>query len=98
MESAVLLVIVGAVAAGVVAAVVTTWSLRARLYSLEDRTAIVEGILQREVKVRAAAERWKRPSPTEEAAALLKQSDAPQQQRKMNWWENPALKKGGYVP
>lgn len=98
MEYAVLLLIVGAVAVGVVSAIVTTWSLRARVFSLEDRLAIVEGVLQREVKVRAATERWKRKSPAEEAAELLVNQPNAAPTRKHNWWDNPALKKGAYTP
>lgn len=98
MDYAVILLIVGSVAAGVVSAIVTTWSLRARVFSLEDRLAIVEGVLQREVKVRAATERWKKPSAADEAAALLLNPNVQPAPRKLNWWDNPKLKKGAYTP
>jgi len=74
------------IAAGVCAAVIHTWSLRALAFSLETRLAVVEGTLTREVKARAGQERWKRPDKTEElAAALVSRPAVPE--RKANWWE-----------
>lgn len=84
MDYAVLLLILGSVAAGVTAAVVTTWRLRARLYSLEDLTTRLEGHVLRETKARAAAERWKKPDAD---AALLSQLQAPAPTKKYNFWQ-----------
>jgi hypothetical protein len=98
MEYALILLFVAAIAVGVVSAVVKTWSFHTRLYSLEDRLTVVEGVQQREVKVRAATERWKK-EPKDDAAieaALL--APAPAKQRKLNYWERPDLKKGAYAP
>lgn len=83
---AVTLLIVSSVAAGVTSAVVTTWSLRARAFSIEDRLAVVEGTLQREVKTRAGQERWKKSNKDEELARelLANKNPAPVQR---NWWE-----------
>lgn len=96
---AIFLLFLCCLAAGVVAGVVHTWALRARTYSLETRLAEVEGILQREVKVRAGQERWRKPKIEEEllaAAVAGKAANAPA--ARFNWWENPALKKGAHVP
>jgi hypothetical protein len=72
------------IAAGVVSAVVHTWALRAHAYSLEDRVSILEGTVSREVKVRAAQERWKKPDRDAELIANLQ----PQQPaKKLNFWE-----------
>ena len=84
MEIATILLIVSCVAAGVVSAVVTTWSLRAKLLGFEDRLSLVEGILTREVKSRAGQERWKKPDKDLELARAMVQQPV---QRKMNWWE-----------
>lgn len=84
MEYAVFLLILACVCVGVVSAVVHTWSLRARLYSLEDRLAIVEGSLTREVKARAGQERWKKPDKDLE---LFKQLQQPVPQPKYNFWQ-----------
>ena len=73
-------------AAGVVGGVVHTWSLRARTYSLEDRVAILEGTLQREVKTRAGQERWKKPDKDLELLNAVNASPS----RRPNWWEVPA--------
>jgi hypothetical protein len=96
IEAATILLIVSCIAVGVTAAVVTTWSLRARIYSLEDRVNIVEGVTTREVKIRAAAERFRKPTKDEElvAAALAN----PQPVQPVPYWLNPALKRGAYVP
>ena len=88
---AVLLLIVACVAAGVVAGVVHTWSLRARTYSLEDRVDRLEGNLSREVKARAGQERWKKPDKDEALLAAMK--NAPTQGRMLNWWERQGVSK-----
>ena len=87
MELATILLLVAAVAVGVVSAVARTWSLHSRIYSLEDRVAVVEGVTQREVKIRAAQSR---PPNLAKDEALLKEltskaSSSPG--RKLNWWE-----------
>lgn len=96
MDYAVLLLLVSAAAVGIVSAVARTWSLHSRLYSLEDRVSVLEGVTQREVKIRAAEGRWKKPSIEEEAikAALAN----PGQPQPVKWWDAPHLKKGAYVP
>lgn len=91
MDYALVLVIVGCVAVGVTGAVIKTWSLHSRVYSLEDRVGILEGTLTREVKTRAAQERWKRPDKAEAdlsaLSAMAKSSAPPSPTRKYNWWE-----------
>lgn len=89
MEIATLLLISGSVAVGVVAAVVRTWSLHRRAYSLEDRMAVVEGILQREVKTRAAQERWRKPDKDQELLETMRNQKV-QPTRQLNWWEKVA--------
>lgn len=90
---ALFLLFVCCMAAGVVSGVVHTWSLRALAYSLDTRLAVVEGLLQREVKARAGQERWKKPARDEEMIkALLPQPVA----SNLPWWKNPSLKQGGY--
>lgn len=82
---AVFLLISGCIAAGVTAAVIHTWSLRAHAYSLETRLSVVEGTLQREVKARAGQERWKKPAKDDDlAAALLAAAKPPPDIRP--WW------------
>lgn len=88
MDFALVLLIAGSVAAGVLGAVARGWSIHSRLYSLEDRLAVVEGTVSREVKVRAATARWQKPSKDEElVAAALAKPHAPE--HKANWWELP---------
>ena len=81
----VILLIVACVAVGSVAGVIRTWSLHSRLYSLEDRLAIVEGNLTREVKARAGQERWKKPD--KDLELLSKMQAPPEPTKRMNWWE-----------
>lgn len=83
---ALILLFIGCLAAGVVAGVVHTWSLRARTYDLEDRVDRIEGNLSREVKARAGQERWKKPDKDVELLKSL-QGPAPAQGRMLNWWE-----------
>jgi len=93
---AVFLLLAGCLSAGVVAAVVHTWSLRALSYSLETRLTLVEGTLNREVKARAGQERWKKPAKDVEALeALLKNANA-QPAQAVPYWKDPRLKVGGY--
>lgn len=89
-DFALLLVVVSCIAVGVTSAVVRTWSLHRRTYSLEDRVAVLEGTLTREVKTRAAQERWKKPDKDLE---LLNQVNTTPN-RRLNWWERP----GATVP
>lgn len=88
---ALILLFIGCLAAGVVAGVVHTWSLRARTYSLEDRVDRMEGNLSREVKARAGQERWKKPDKDEALLAAMKQP--PPQGRMLNWWEKQGVAK-----
>jgi len=82
---AVFLLVAGGVAAGVVAAVVHTWSLRASTYSLDSRLSVVEGNLLREVKARAGQERWKKPT-TDEILVSAALATKPPPARKKAWW------------
>lgn len=87
---ALVLLISGCVAVASCAAVIHTWTLRARLLEQEYRLDIIEGTLQREVKARAGAERWKKPAKDEELVKeLLGKAAAPA--RPLNWWERPEL-------
>jgi len=84
---AVTLLIVSGIAVGVVSAVIRTWSLHARLYSLEDRISVVEGVTTREVKIRAAQARHAKPSKDEELAQSLLSPQTQPVTKKLNWWE-----------
>jgi len=96
MEYAFLLLITAAVAVGVVSAVVRTWSLHSRTYSLEDRVAVLEGTMTREVKSRAAQARWTKPDKDEALMEQLLAAKTPA--ARQNWWDNTGAKKGGYTP
>lgn len=89
MDYALLLVFTAAIAVGVVSAVVRTWSLHRRVYTLEDRLEVLEGIQTREVKTRAAQERWKKPDKDTELLAALTNGGSG---RKKNWWETLPVK------
>jgi len=94
---ALIVLVTACVAAGVCAAVVHTWSLRALAFDLSTRLAMVEGSLQREVKARAGQERWKKPAKDEALAAELLASKVTAQ-RPRNWWEPEGVKPGAYTP
>ena len=99
MEYGLLVVISAVIAGGVVGAMLRMWSVASRLYSLENRVNLVEGITTREVKIRASAERWKKPTADEaELASRLLHPQEPKATSSHAWWNNPALKKGAYVP
>lgn len=87
METALLVAIALCIAAGVTGALIRSWSILSRLYSLEDRVGIIEGTVTREVKVRAAAERWKKPS-KDEAAIVAALEAPPEPKIQKAWWEN----------
>jgi hypothetical protein len=78
-EGAIFVVLCIAIAAGTLGGVIRGWSILSRLYSLEDRVAVAEGTLLREVKTRAGQERWKRPDKDVMAVDqnLLKQQAPP---------------------
>jgi len=95
MEVATILLVLACIAVGVVSAVVTTWSLRARLYSLEDRVGIIEGVTQREVKIRAAQSRSPKSTSDNIALEQLKLLGNQPAAYQGPWWMNPALKRGG---
>lgn len=83
MDFAFIAILVGSVALSVVTVVVRTWSLHQRLYSLEDRVGVIEGVQTREVKIRAAQSRTPKIQADE---ALLAQLQS-QPIRRKNWWE-----------
>lgn len=87
MDFAFILVLVGSVALAVTAVVVRTWSLHQRIYSLEDRVGVIEGVQTREVKIRAAQSRTPKIQADE---ALLAQLQS-QPIRRKNWWETSTL-------
>jgi len=87
LEVATILLLVSAVAVGVTAAVARTWALHSRIYSLEDRVAVVEGVTQREVKIRAAQSRPPNLAKDEALLKSLSNSPPPPPTRKLNWWE-----------
>lgn len=97
MEYAFVLLIVAAVAAGVVSAVAKTWALHSRTYSLEDRLSVLEGIQSREVKIRAAETRWKKPSPDEALITAALANPAPPKTKPV-WWKSSNLPKRSYAP
>jgi Flp pilus assembly protein TadB len=86
---ALFLLFIACLAAGVVAGVVHTWSLRARTYSLEDRVDRIEGNLSREVKARAGQERWKKPDKDTELFKAMAAQPSPN--RTLNWWERTGV-------
>lgn len=71
MDVALFLIILASVGAGVAGSLAATWGLRRRTYSLELEVAYVSGILQREVKARAAGERWRKKDELEERVEEL---------------------------
>lgn len=94
IETATILLIVACICVGVTSSVVATWALRSRLYSVEDRLNVMEGVTQREVKIRAATSRMVRPNKDEELIeAALKAGPAAKQP---NWWEMTTGKKGAH--
>jgi len=91
MEISILVLIVAVVAGGVLGGVLRGWSLLATQYALSERVSLLEGSLLREVKSRAAKERWSRTAQDvagiDDAvlAAAAKKPEPPLQQ----WWTNP---------
>lgn len=93
MDFAAILLVVAAMAVGITSAVVRTWALHRRVYSLEDRCNVLEGVQQREVKIRAAESRARRPSAAEESIALAMAHPPPSVPvRRQPWWKNPQIK------
>lgn len=95
MEYGLLLVVASVIAGGVSGALIRTWSLHSRLFSLETRVGIAEGVLTRETKTRAATERWKKTDKAEqEILELANQVKNSSPQRQPNWWELPGVSNG----
>lgn len=95
MDLALIFLIAAALSGGILGAIIRAWSIHSLLYSLQDRLLVVEGVTQREVKIRAGQERWKRPAKDEELARELMKNAAPAVAYQGPWWTNPALKRGG---
>lgn len=95
MDLALLVTIACVVAGAASGGVLRTWSMHRRMYSLEDRMIVLEGVTQREVKIRAAGERWKKPA-TDDAALVALMTPKEPQKPKGPWWMNPDLKRGAY--
>lgn len=90
MDIGFLAAIAAVVAAGTLSALIRGWSLLARLYTLEDRLNIVEGVQTREVKNRAAGVRWTKRDA--EQAVLEAALEAPKPQTTLPWWAVAAQK------
>jgi hypothetical protein len=88
---ALILLIGGCLAAGVTAAMISTWSLRARLYTVESELAVVSAKLMTEIKARAGQERWKKPDRELELLKMMQSAPAAPA-RKLNWWEDAAAR------
>lgn len=66
MDLALVVIFVGGIVAGVCSFLAATWHFHHRLYSLEDTVALLEGIVNREVKARAGMTRKVMKDPLEE--------------------------------
>jgi hypothetical protein len=97
MDYALIMVFVACIAVGVVSAVAKTWAFHTRLYSLEDTVNVMQGNLQREVKIRAAQERWKKPS-LDETLITSALENPPAPKSKQPWFRRPNLPKRSYAP
>lgn len=96
MDLALVVLIAAALGGGVIGALVRAWSIHSRLYALEDRLLVVEGVSQREVKIRAATERWKKSDKDDALLTTLQTAAQLQPKLQLPWWRNPNLKQGGY--
>lgn len=83
-----LLLIACVLGGGVAGALLRTWDIHRRLYSLEVQVAEVQGIQQREVKIRAGQTKTSVPRIDKEALELLKtaQTQPPAQATPLQWW------------
>lgn len=93
MDFALLLSVSAVVGGGVLGALVRAWSIHSRLYSLEDRVNVAEGILTREVKTRAATERWSKPTKNEQSILEAMVIQPAGQIKKPKWWETAKIKR-----
>lgn len=84
-----LLLIACVLGGGVAGALLRTWDIHRRLYSLEVQLAEVQGIVQREVKIRAGQTKTSVPRVDKEALELLKAAPnlQPAQGAGFNWWQ-----------
>ncbi len=93
MEYGYLLVIASVIAGGVVGALVRSWSIMSRLYSLEDRVGVLEGVTTREVKIRAAQSRGQKTSVDDQTLKDLQALGGQHVgMKKKNWWERLPVK------
>lgn len=84
-----LLLIACVLGGGVAGALLRTWDIHRRLYSLEVQLAEVQGIVQREVKIRAGQSKAAVPRVDKEALELLKGAQNLQAAgaAPVNWWQ-----------
>lgn len=95
MDLPLLVLSAAVVGGGIIGGLIRAWSIHSRLYALETALAVVEGTLQREVKARAAGERWKKQEVLQTDLDILKTA---QPQKKEFWWQkysNPPKAAGG---
>ena len=89
-EYAIILLIACVIGGGVCGAVLRSWSIDRRLYSLEVAVAELQGLVTREVKIRAAQTRTPNAKIEREAAELLKANGGGQQPLPVGaveWWK-----------
>lgn len=89
MDLALLVIFVGGIVAGVCSFLAATWHFHQRLYSLEDTVALLEGIVNREVKARAGMTRFVKKDPIEAQLeeALAEQPAAAPTAVKIPFWQ-----------
>lgn len=92
MEYGLLLLITAVVSGGALGAIVRAWSMSSRLYSLEDRVMILEGVTQREVKIRASESRWRKPSKDEDFIEKVFANQKESKAKAKAWWVEAAEK------
>lgn len=83
-----LLLIACVLGGGVTGALLRTWDIHRRLYSLEVQLGETQGIVQREVKIRAGQTKSTVSKVDRDAAELLRaaQPAQPAQAPPMQWW------------
>lgn len=90
MDVALIVVITGVIAGGVLGGVLRAWGIVARLHTLDVRVTGLEGQVLKLVKSNAAAERWSgrsRDRVADDAKELLAAAGKPTQNNEgVRWW------------
>jgi hypothetical protein len=91
MDTALYMVLSVGFAVSLLTCLALNWKIHTQLYSAQDRLSVLEGIVTREVKIRASNERWNKVRQSDSAIEAALASGPVQPPKKVPWYRDPRI-------